>query len=255
MAFPTNYSTFTPFPSGTTSQAIDDHAGRHTTEGGAISSLERIVGLSQGSAILEDFSTGQRAVRMSATGGTLQHSINGTINNSVIGTSLINGGTVGTATMTGGTINTSVAIKTPYARLTSGSAIPTTTGSVTTLSFDTERYDTDNLHAAGTPTRLTCNTAGLYDIKFNGGFASNATGFRTAYLQLNGGTYIAIQTFPAVNGDATLFALSTEYVLAANDYVEVQVLQNSGGTLNITQAANYSPEFMMSRKGPGTATA
>ena len=62
---------------------------------------------------------------------------------------------------------------------------------------------------------------------------------------LNGTTQIAKILVPAVNGDATGLALSTDYALAVGDYVVMQAYQNSGGNLDVSRIADYSPEFMM----------
>lgn len=127
-------------------------------------------------------------------------------------------------------------------------SIPNNT--VTVVTFNSERWDTDVIHDNATNnSRLTCKTAGVYDIGANVRFASNATGMRSLRLRLNGVTDIAEENRTALSGVATVFIVFTEYLLAVNDYIEVSAFQNSGGSLNIEQDGTYLPEFMMARIG------
>lgn len=127
-------------------------------------------------------------------------------------------------------------------------------GSGTALTFNSERYDTDGIHSTSSNTsRLTCQTAGKYHIFANVRFASNSTGYRDVYFQVTSGAntyYIAGQAVPAVNGAYTDICLSTVWDLAANDYVEVYVVQSSGGNLDVVGGTDgFSPEFGMQRIG------
>ncbi len=120
----------------------------------------------------------------------------------------------------------------------------------TTLSFNSERYDTDGIHDLITNNeRLTCRTAGKYLIVFNFRFATNANGIRWAYITHNtAGALAAIELEPT--GAFQFFAIvTTIYPLAVNEYVTVQVGQDSGVALNIEVSSKYSPEFMMQRIG------
>jgi hypothetical protein len=120
---------------------------------------------------------------------------------------------------------------------------------LTVLTFNTERFDTGALHSTSANTsRLTCVTAGKYLITGNVQWAFNATGDRMLEVLLNGATSIAKQQVEPVSGTnlLTVQVVTTVYHLAAADYVELRVYQNSGGALNAQVAANYSPEFGMS---------
>ena len=121
-----------------------------------------------------------------------------------------------------------------------------------TLTFNTERWDTDTIHSTISNTgRLTATTAGKYAIAGNAAIATNATGIRAMQILLNGTTVIAKNVVTATGGsNATYFAIATQYNLAAADYVELQVYQDSGGALDTVVEANDAPEFMM-QKGPG----
>lgn len=123
----------------------------------------------------------------------------------------------------------------------------------TALTFDTEVFDTDAIFDAGSPTRLTCKTAGKYLIMGHMVFAENATLGRYAEIRLNGAaTYLCTTAIRANTGAGwtTSVDVATIYHLAVNDYVEFRVLQDSGGALNSLTANPQSPVFMMQRLGP-----
>ena len=123
-----------------------------------------------------------------------------------------------------------------------------TAGEWKTLTFDSERWDTANLHETATnASRLKAPVSGKYTI-----FASITwetplgSGFWGLRLLLNGKLPIAEQTLPN-NGSSfrTSMSIGTVYALNAGDYVEVQVFQNSGGFLAVKHLSATSPEFGM----------
>lgn len=120
----------------------------------------------------------------------------------------------------------------------------------TTLLFDSERYDTDDIHSTiANTSRLTCKTAGKYVVTGNVAWDTNAAGFRLVYIRHNVSASIAqIQNTPLA-AHYTEVVVSTIFDFAVNEYVELRVYQDSGGALNIMQVANYSAEFMMQRIG------
>jgi hypothetical protein len=86
--------------------------------------------------------------------------------------------------------------------------------------------------------RLTCRTTGTYMIIGFAEWAANATGIRNAYLRVNGATVVNYDQRQAVTGgDITAATVSAHYQLTATDYVELIVLQSSGGALNLTNAS------------------
>lgn len=128
--------------------------------------------------------------------------------------------------------------------------ISTPDSTLTALTFNQERYDTGALHSTSANTsRLTCVTAGKYAIFGCVEWVANTTGYRQLAIRLNGTTYIASRTQPAMTGVATQAVIATTYSLAAADYVELMVSQTSGGALNVAVQGNYSPEFGMSFVG------
>ena len=118
------------------------------------------------------------------------------------------------------------------------------------LTFNSERWDTANLHETATnSSRLKAPSAGKYYIFAHITWESPlGTGLWGLRLQLNGKTAIAEQTLP--NNEAPFrisMSVGTLYALAAGDYVEVQVFQNTGGPLLIRSIPATSPEFGMAR--------
>lgn len=129
-------------------------------------------------------------------------------------------------------------------------AIAIANATVTALTFDSERYDTDTQHdTAVNASRLTCVYAGVYTISGTIRWASNATGVRAAQIRLNGGAFIGSVAGPATSGDVTDQSVGALYSLAAGDYVELCAYQTSGGSLNVSAFSSASPQFGMQRIG------
>lgn len=111
-----------------------------------------------------------------------------------------------------------------------------TSGAWTALLFDTEEVDRDGMHSTVTNTsRLTAVTAGYYWSAGISAFSANATGPRGAALSING-TRVAGRAAEcmAVTAGSTNTATPTASIVFLNvgDYLELQALQTSGGSLN-----------------------
>lgn len=122
----------------------------------------------------------------------------------------------------------------PMARIHRAAALShTSTGNFQTISFDTETFtNTDGMWAAGTPTRLTFTTAGVYLITCNVNFATNATGTRALELRVNAAaTQIAYVDATASANLTNGLTATTLYSAAVNDYVYPQAFQNSTANL------------------------
>jgi hypothetical protein len=123
-------------------------------------------------------------------------------------------------------------------------------GEWTSLTFNSERWDTANLHETATNSgRLKAPVAGKYyifaNITWESPIGSGLWGLR---LQLNGKTVIAEQTLPNTGASFRIsMAVGTLYALAPGDYVEAQVFQNNGNPLLIRPIAATSPEFGMAK--------
>lgn len=121
---------------------------------------------------------------------------------------------------------------------------------VVTLTFDSERYDTDTIHSTVANTgRLTATTAGKYIITGQAYWDTNDTdGSRQILIRLNATTVLARKRHDA-SADRIAQNVTTQWDLSATDYVTLEAYQNSGSSVDILNDGNCSPEFMMQRIG------
>ena len=132
------------------------------------------------------------------------------------------------------------------ARVYNSGNVSLSSGTETTITYDSERYDTDAFHSTSSNTsRLTVPTGlgGTYHI--GAGVSITTSSGTPTYIRilLNGTTVIAVAH---VTESASFEAatIACDYALAQGDYVEFQVyVQN--GSKNAIAAANYSPEFWL----------
>lgn len=128
---------------------------------------------------------------------------------------------------------------------------------LTTLAFNQERYDTHAMHDNVTNnSRIVAKAAGKYMVYYVITWAANAVGTRQIFVIVNGGpfpTNTVVQdsrgAVPSA-GFATSQAASKVIPLVENDYVEVQVKQDSGGALSTvasTSTVMYGTDFGMIR--------
>jgi len=122
------------------------------------------------------------------------------------------------------------------------------TGTYVALAFDSERYDTDNIHDIVTNnSRLTCKTAGKYLIVANLAWKEGIAADRRILIREGGDTYIAY--FELEYGGYVPMMNCTIWDLAVGEYVECIVRHEVGSNLTVHAAPGYSAEFMMQRIG------
>ena len=121
----------------------------------------------------------------------------------------------------------------------------TSGGAPQALTFNTERFDSDNMHSTVSLTeRITINTAGIYTITGTMSFSANATGRRHANFTINSASQIAAINVPAVGaGVETTLSLATIWKFAVGEWVEFRAFQDSGVTLQSQAATDVYPEF------------
>lgn len=141
----------------------------------------------------------------------------------------------------------------PQARVFNSGNIATVTATLKILTFDTEVFDNGSVHSTSANTsRLTAPITGAYLMGACVQWASNAVGVRQLDLLVtNAGGTVRVESDErgAVNGDTTQQTVTTLFQMAATDYVEAQVFQNSGGALNVLASAVFSPVLWMVRLG------
>lgn len=136
------------------------------------------------------------------------------------------------------------------ARLLNGSDIDIDHNTMTTLTFDEELFDTDDIHSTVSNTsRLTCKTAGKYYIYGTVQWEPHATGHRNLYLWFNNTRYIDLSTIAAASSTYHALTVGTVYPMAVNEYVEMRVLQTAGVARLVYSVADFSPVFGMQRVG------
>jgi hypothetical protein len=110
-----------------------------------------------------------------------------------------------------------------------------TQNTLTTATFDSENFDTNGFHSTSSNTgRITIpvGLGGKYLFLFNLKFAASASATaRVAYLKKNGGSNVDFIFQTGQNAPA-LWSRSAILNLAENDYIEMQVYQETSGALN-----------------------
>lgn len=138
----------------------------------------------------------------------------------------------------------------PGCRVYNSTALSIANVTVVALTFDSERYDVGGLHSTSTNTgRITIVTAGKYLVSAAvrwATFAGNTV--RAVSIQLNGTTVIGEDVSFSAGESGTCIA--TVYALAAADYLEVVVYQDTGGALNVAASPAGSPEFAVQWMAP-----
>jgi hypothetical protein len=113
----------------------------------------------------------------------------------------------------------------------------------TALTFDTETFDVGGYHSTSSNTsRITVPSgkAGYYlvNARWNWDNASTA-GYRFGRIMKNGSQYNYMAEDPTANLYRVTLPIHDIIYLAVGDYIEIEVLQNSGGALTLN-GSNYS---------------
>lgn len=108
--------------------------------------------------------------------------------------------------------------------------------SLQTLSANSENFDNDSMHSTSSNTsRITIQTDGRYLVFGSVNFAANTSGRRALAFVVNGSTtYNVGGAHPVQTANSMAMSGVRAVVLTAGDYVELQVVQSSGGDLDVT---------------------
>lgn len=132
----------------------------------------------------------------------------------------------------------------PIGRIVASGTVALASTSTVTIPFSgTDDIDTHGQHDPVTNnTRVTPNKAGYYRFRGTAWFAGQTTAvLSTVFFRKNGSSILA----PAGRGKVENLAHSqvTEVIQAMNgttDYIEMQVIQQSSGSINTNQSSQYS---------------
>ena len=109
-----------------------------------------------------------------------------------------------------------------------------TTSITTTITWDSEAHDPYAMHDNVTNnSRITVPYSGYYMITPELSYAANGTGLRLVIVCVNGVEVGRPAVANATATTPTVASLAIARYLNANDYVEIQGWQNSGGALNL----------------------
>lgn len=152
---------------------------------------------------------------------------------------------VGAADLAAGAVTPAKISGVPTARVFHNANQSIANGTFVPLLFNSERFDASGLHRTDIDTsRITIATAGIYLVTGNATWLNNNAGAREVNIRKNGTTIVARAVQPAdPTINTTDQSLTTLVQLAAGDFVELVVRQNSGGALTVTAAPEFSPEF------------
>lgn len=133
----------------------------------------------------------------------------------------------------------------PACRVTNSANISIVNNTETTLTFDTERFDTDSMHSTVTNTgRITCVTAGLYQISFSFRFPTQGVGMRYGIIWHSSAGALAGNSWAGANITIdNITSISTLWKMAVGEWVEARVYQSTGGPLNASKNSSDAPEF------------
>jgi hypothetical protein len=121
-----------------------------------------------------------------------------------------------------------------------------TTATLTALAFNSERWDPIGMHDVATNnSRIVALEGGIYLFGGSVSFDDHATGSRGLGLRRNGTTYVAFHKQPTVAAAniETRLSIASIVQMVAGDYMELVVIQRSGGNLDVLASTEYSPEF------------
>ena len=144
-----------------------------------------------------------------------------------------------------------VASAAPAVRVSNSANIAVGDASTTRLTFNTDVFaSTSGMHSTATNSgRLIATSSGIYCITGTVTWAPNSSGLRQARILINGSSFASIQTLPSASGTFnTDQNITTIYRFASSgSYAELEVYQNSGGSLNVLASGDHSPTFAMTK--------
>jgi hypothetical protein len=162
---------------------------------------------------------------------------NGKVAAGAVSTGKIASGAVTSQKIGTGAVNSNKIGLIPQARAEFTAAQPITNNTFTNLCFDTTVFDNDSIwggvsacNNTASSTKLTAPVAGVYEINAAIQWDNDSTGIRMLRITKNNSSDLATNQTTAAAFTAN--SVTTLAKLGAGDFVQAEVLQNSGGTLN-----------------------
>lgn len=122
--------------------------------------------------------------------------------------------------------------------------------SFTTLNFNTETWDVNGMHTAGSPSKIVAPVAGKYLICGTVAFTADISdGRRIVQIIQNGSTVLQRVDANATATGVTYVNVVTTANLAASDYVQLQAMHTSTTPLNAIASGTAAPVFSAYRIG------
>jgi hypothetical protein len=120
------------------------------------------------------------------------------------------------------------------------------------ISFDGERFDTDNMWDISNPTRLTINTTGIYHIFANVEFEAGGFSYTSKSIFVyrhiaspHSDDIIGARRFQASTSNSSILNLTMAWYLVAGDYLHLKAHHNHTIERSVKKSVDgiYSPEF------------
>jgi hypothetical protein len=135
----------------------------------------------------------------------------------------------------------------PAVEVETGADQPIPNGTVTKLTFAAATYDTANMFNAANPTRITVPIAGIYNVTAAVKWRAGTGQHRFATIRKNGVLHdeAISQVAPVLAaGQFTSQVVAGQLRLAAGDFIELSVFQDSGASLNTVNALTTQVVWM-----------
>lgn len=150
------------------------------------------------------------------------------------------GQTVGQSQLQNLTNAVNVLLNPPRVGLIQNTTQTIATATWTAVAFDTEFWDTDNMHSTTSNTsRVTATTAGMYLVNGALSWTAPAAGqILRAAIRQNGASFLpTIMTTEGVNNQVNV---SVTAQMNAGDYLELMAYQSTGANLALTTSGGYN---------------
>lgn len=157
----------------------------------------------------------------------------------------VDDGAITTSKLAANAVTASKVADFPKSRVSSSSSQAILNTASLLVTFNSIGYDNDSMYSGVTPNRLTCHTAGYYQLCANISLIGAGAGQAAIVIRVNGAA-VAVDTRTTVSGNIEA-CLATQVFLNANDYIELSVTNSTGSTVTVNAVSPYSPVLMAAK--------